>query len=188
MKYVICFLFVFNGLFAQNKDALISLTKTYQEQYCLKKSDKILFYTFPKVFDVVSYDLLKEQLEDHFDNDQMKVRYQNWESEIQLSEIYCNLNYHFIKATFDIKFTITYKDDIDDAKETIIEFINQVIKPKEITFDASSQTFTIIKPLKILAITEIQHPDHWRFIHLERDKFILNLLFDKETVEKINNL
>lgn len=188
MKFLIYTLFIFNFINAQNKESLITLTKEYQSQYCEKNIEKILFYTFPKVFDVVSYDLLKEQLEDHFDNDQMKVRYLNYDSEVKLSSNFSNSTYHFIKATFDIKLNIKYKYEIEDAQETIIDFINKVIKPKEIIYNNENQSFTIIKSITILGITELQYPDHWRFINLERDKFVLNLLFENKDIEKINLL
>ncbi len=179
---IIAFILSINS-FAQD---LTSLKTEAQKMYSATIAldyDLILETTYPKLFEIVGKDKMKETLISTFNGtEEMKIKILPIEPEFSYGKIKKIGNKLFCLIDYNLSMQLIFNDTMIDSKIFIKEFKKNT-DAKSVTYDKSTNSFTINIRYTMIGIFDAFTNGKWCFLNKEKGNVLFDKLFD-ETVKK----
>lgn len=147
--------------------------------------DKILDQTYPKVFEIASREQMKDVMFEAFNNEAMTIKLIKTNPNFSFGEIKKIGNQTFCIFEHDNKMTMTFKEDMSDSAELMLEMIKESMGATEATYDTKTFTFTINKRSKVLAISDDLTKNTWKYVNIEKEGSLIQMLFSEDIVKKL---
>lgn len=171
--------------FAQD---LASLKSESQKMFDYSTSldfEKMMDFTYPKVFDIAPKDQMLEMMTNMFENDQMSIKLEKIDPKFSYGEIQKIDKQVFCKFSHDNKMKLTFKSDIAGSEEMIIDMLKENTGATDVTFDDKSKSFYATLRVEVLAVADDSTKNSWKFITLEKDKAMLSMLLSEEVIKQL---
>lgn len=152
--------------------------KTYEASANLN-FDAIFEHTYPKVFDIVSKEQMKEMFDQMMANDQFTIKLIPVAPNFKFGNIKKIENKLFCVVEHDNAMTMKFNTPIDGA-EDLIETFKASMKADEVTYDKASNTFSIKMRSTMIAIADEQTKNKWKFLNNDKSGQLFNMLFNEK--------
>ena len=194
LKILFCSVFFLNATFSaisqtnqENElDALVLEMFAFTEQ---KDYDKLLDLTYPKLFDYVSKDAMKELIIGMFEgNEEIKIEIAKGVPAYVISEIYTiddkNIEFGFVSYLLDMQMTFLNQSFDEQSKEMMTTMMK--VQGMEATFLSDTEV-RLLQPnsITIFIKDEVTNGD-WYLINYNPNEPIFFELLPVEVIEKAN--
>lgn len=180
MKKLLLFVTVlsFVTTFAQDKKSLEQRAQkmvevTYNLQY-----DAILDHTYPKVFDIVPRDVLREALENMFKTEEFTVKLINVAPNFKFGEIKKIDNSFYSLVDHDLAMEMKFNEPIED-EGLYIDALKAGLDTEEVAFNKTTNTISVKKRAQMVAINDEVSKNLWTFINNDNGPLMNQLLSEK---------
>lgn len=160
------------------------IEKIYQATIVLDY-DAILEATYPKVFDLVSKEQMKEVLKSTFNgNEGIKVKLLPTEPEFSFGEIFKIENQFFCLVNHNLSMQLIMDEKIEDI-EMMISIFKSTLETDKVTFDQSTNTFTIHKRSTMIGIYDEFTNKTWKFLNKDKNNLLANKLLSEKVIKTL---
>ena len=173
--------------FSQDLNALkAEIQKTYDATIALNY-DKILDYTYPKLYKLVPRDKMKEALIATFNGtDEMKVKILAVDPNFNYGEIKTIDDQKICLVKHNLSMEITLNETLEEEDvEMMIDLLKSNMETEDITFDKKKTTFKINKIATMIAISDELTKNQWRFLNKDKENKLMAMLLNKKVVKEL---
>lgn len=173
------------GCFAQDLAGLKTESQKMFDTALSLNFEKMLDFTYPKVFDIAPKEELAGMMENTFENEQMSIKLEKIDPKFSYGEIQKIDKQVFCKFSHDNKMKLSFKTDIAGSEEMIIDMLKENTGATDVTFDDKSKSFYATLRVEVLAVADDSTKNSWKFITLEKDKAMLSMLLSEEVIKQL---
>ncbi len=173
--------------FSQDLNSLkAEIQKTYDATIALNY-DKILDYTYPKLYKFIPRDKMKEALISTFNGtDEMKVKILAVDPNFNFGEIKTIDNQKFCLVKHNLSMELTLNETLEDEDVTMmIDLLKSAMETEDITFDKEKTTFKVNKIATMIAISDELTKNQWRFLNKDKENKLMAMLLNKKVVKEL---
>ncbi|HCQ13632.1 hypothetical protein [Flavobacterium sp.] len=173
--------------FSQDLNALkAEIQKTYDATIALNY-DKILDYTYPKLYKFIPRDKMKEALIATFNGtDEMKVKILAVDPNFNYGEIKTIDDQKICLVKHNLSMELTLKETLEEEDvEMMIDLLKSTMETEDITFDKEKTTFKINKIATMIAISDELTNNQWRFLNKDKENKLMAMLLNKKVVKEL---
>ena len=173
--------------FSQDLNALkAEIQKTYDATIALNY-DKILDYTYPKLYKFIPRDKMKEALIATFNGtDEMKVKILAVDPNFNYGEIKTIDDQKICLVKHNLSMEITLIETLEEEDvEMMIDLLKSTMETEDITFDKEKTTFKINKIATMIAISDELTNNQWRFLNKDKENKLMAMLLNKKVVKEL---
>lgn len=173
--------------FGQSVESLKSdCQKIYDATYNMD-FDKILDYTYPKLFDIIDRESMYQVLDQTFQNEELRIRFVHPNPSFTFSDIkeidgkkLCIIHYNnAARMIFEEKLS-------DNEAEKLEESLKGAMTNKKITFEKSRNAFYMEGKETMIAVSDEHTQNKWRFINYDpSQKELLNMMLGEKIVSQL---
>lgn len=170
--------------FAQN---LETLKTEAQKSYVAGANldfDAIFETTYPKVFDIVSKDILKASFDQMFNNEDFKIELVQVEPNFSFGEIQKIREQTFCLINHDTKMIMTFKEKMENA-EMMTDLFKSSMQAEEVTFNEEENAFHIKVRSTLIGISDEVTNHTWKFMNKDKNNHLSKMIFSDEVIEKL---
>lgn len=185
-KIILSILFTLNlgFTFAQDLETLkTEAQKSYKAGSNLDY-DAIFETTYPKVFDIVSKDMLKASFDQMFNNDDFKIELVEVEPNFSFGEIQKIGEQTFCLIDHDTKMIMTFKEKLEEV-EMMTDLFKASMKAEEVTFNEEENAFHIKVRSTLIGISDEVTNHTWKFMNKDKNNQLSKMIFSDEVIEKL---
>jgi|JI6StandDraft_1071083.scaffolds.fasta_scaffold54598_2 hypothetical protein len=192
MKRFVLVLFLTSLLlsgYAQTDSSLQVRLDSFFHLNHLKEIDRVLDYTYPKLFTIVPREQMHEVMKSTFDNDEMTVTMDS----LKLVKTYPMLNTEegsFVQMEYTIIMRMQFKqtDSTDNPEQmaTITSLLSLKYGEGNARYDSIQKQIVILVKSPLLAIRDRISPQ-WTFINFKKDDMITPMLLSKDILDKLSS-
>ena len=151
--------------------------------------EKILDYTYPKLFKIVSRDQMLEVLKGTFDNEEFSTTLDS----LQISQIYPIFKLEdesFAKVKHTMIMRMKFKEPLDTAdgiedRELFADIMGQQFGEGNVRYDEATDQI-VISLLSDMVAIKYKEDGIWYFVNYDEDEpMIINMLFSKAVQDKL---
>jgi len=165
------FVFALNSVVAQNKETLAKETNSMYDATLKMDFDKIVEYTYPKLFDIMPKDQLVEVLKQTFDNESFKVEFITINPNFEYSKIYKIEKKSLAIIDYKMSLTMRFYEELDQQNiDLMITNLKMSESYDEVNFDKEKNAFIIKGVSKMIAISDELTNNKWNFITYDKSK------------------
>lgn len=146
--------------------------------------DAIFETTYPKVFKIVSQDMMKIAFEQMFNNDDFSIKLIQVEPNFSYGEFIKIGNQLFCMIDHDSKMVMTFKNKLDEA-EMMIDIFKASMKAKEVTFNKEENAFYIMLRSTLIAVSDESTNHTWRFMNKDENNQLSKMIFSEEVIKTL---
>lgn len=187
MKLKFCILFILTSIITFAQD-LTSLKNDAQKVYDLtieKKYDKVLDYTYPKLFEIIPRKEMLEVLNNMLDNEEMTMTIEEVSPNFTFSQVMKINSGTYYVIEHNNKMTMKFKQELGEGKEMIIEYMRESMPNYQITFDEKTEIITLDGKAKMIAISDELTNGIWKFLNYNGDSPMMEQVLGKDILEKL---
>ncbi len=173
--------------FAQDLTALKEGAEKIYKATTTLDYDTILDSTYPKVFEIVPKDQMKEVLIATFKgNEKMKVKLLPIAPEFKYGEIrkIGEQNFCMINHNLGMELTLTEKIEADEI-EMFTDLMKEGMEAEEVTFNPETNAFTIRKNATMIAISDAATKKQWKFLNKDKKNALATKLFSNKVIKEL---
>uniref|UniRef100_UPI0040498123 hypothetical protein n=1 Tax=Flavobacterium sp. TaxID=239 RepID=UPI0040498123 len=186
-KSILLFAFLISATFSVNAQDLASLkveAKKAYESSANMNYDAIFETTYPKVFNIIPKEQMKEMFEQMMSNEQFTLK---------LIQVEPNLSFGTIKKIGEQTFCMVDHDNVmemnfiapvEDA-ETMVELFKSSMEAKEVTYNKESNTFTIKLRSTLIAVADDLTNNNWKFLNKDKENKLFSMIFDEKVKKEL---
>jgi hypothetical protein len=147
--------------------------------------EKILDYTYPKLFTVATREQMTEALKSSFETEEFTSTLDSVKV-IKVFPVFTIKDGQYVKIKHTMLMRMKFKEELDSAQEkSIIPLMEENFGVGNIRFDKATNTLVILVNAELVGIKDEFSPD-WSFVNYDDgDGSIATMLFSKEVVEKL---
>lgn len=165
-------LFISNNIISQDLKSLETETNKMYNATSRMNFEEILDFSYPKLFDIVSREQMKEVLEMTFSNEQFDISFLPITPNFDYAPIKKIDNKTLCLIKYDLGMSMHFNETLDD--ETI-EIMTNALKSQgesysDIKFDKEKNTFIIKGISTMIAISDDVTENKWKFITYDKNK------------------
>jgi hypothetical protein len=183
---IILFILSFNKYSAgqQDKelmDRLDSVLKVTQS----KEFEKILDYTYPKLFTIITREQMVQELRSAFESEEFSVAIDSLKIK-KIFPVFTTKDGQFTKIIHTMIMKMKFKEVIDSALvEPMIQQMEQGFGSGNVRFDNATNSFIAKMVAEMIAIKD-EFAKNWCFVNNDEENNLADLLFSKEVNEKLH--
>ncbi|GGD25530.1 hypothetical protein [Flavobacterium orientale] len=185
MKSIIAFLLITTFSIAQSVDDLKRDSKSMYDASYNMDFEKVLDFTYPKIFEVVSKEVLLKSMDEAFQNDVLRIRLVFPDPKFSFSEIKKIENKTFCVITYNSAMRIIFEEPL--STEQITQMTNtftENMKNKKVTFEKSRNGFYLEGEEIMIAVTDELTNNVWKFINYDRSQSRIFEMIFNESIKK----
>lgn len=150
--------------------------------------DKVLDYTYPKLFEIVPRADLEQAMKDGFNNEEMKVELDSLQV-IKVHPIFVEGKGSYAKIDYSMVMIMKFKQDSagsdnSETNEMIRASMAQKYGEENVTMDNTTGILRIHMASPMVAAKD-EHSKEWTFVNLKEGDAMINKLFRKEILDKL---
>jgi hypothetical protein len=149
--------------------------------------DTLMEYTYPKVFDFVSRDEMKESLVQTFNgNDQMKIKLLNVNPDFKYGEIkkIDNQSFCLVDHNLNMELYLTKKVEEEEI-EVLTNLMKEAMETDKIDFNKETNTFSIYKRATMIGIADEFTKNEWKFLNKDNKNGMAKELFSEKVITEL---
>jgi len=169
--------------FAKDSAELVTRLDTFIQYNRDMNFDKIMDYTYPKLFTIATKEQVKEALESVFNSDELTLKMDSLKTE-KIYPLFASGNNRYAKVNYSMLILMTPKPMKDTADiGMLVSIMQKQFGDENVRFDKNTNTMIIYQKLDMAAIKDELSPE-WTFFNLNKDDPMMDLLLDKEIISK----
>jgi hypothetical protein len=185
MKLIITFLLISTLSFAQSVEALKSESKKMYDASYNMDFEKVLDYTYPKIFDIVSKDVLLQGMDQAFQNDVLRIRLVFPEPKFSYSELKKIEDRTFCVIRYNSAMRIIFEEPLSAEQITeMTNSFNENMKNKKVTFEKSRNGFYVEGEEIMIAVADELTNSEWKFINYDSNQSRIFQMIFNESIKK----
>jgi len=146
--------------------------------------EKILDYTYPKVFTLATREQMSEVMKSGFDTDEFSTSFDSITIHT-VFPVFSMQNGQYAKIRHTMLMHMKFKEPIDSARgEYLVQLMELKYGKGKITFDRNTNTLNISALPDLVAIKD-EFSKEWTFVNYDETDKLAELLFSKELIEKL---
>jgi hypothetical protein len=146
--------------------------------------DAIFETTYPKVFDIVSQDQMKEMFGQMMENEQFSIKLVEVEPNFSFGEIKKIEGKSFCMVNYNNVMTMKFKQPMDDA-ESMTDIFKSSMEADKVTYDKATNTFRIEMRSTLIAVADDLTKNKWKFLNKDKENLMFSMLFDEKIVKAL---
>lgn len=182
MKSKITFLSLFFictlSVIAQNKESLKTEALKFYKASTSMDYDAIFATTYPKVFDIIPQESMKEMFKQMMDNEQFSIQLVDVDPNFTFGEIkkigiqtFCLIEHNSVML-------MRFKTPMEDA-EAMTEIFKKSMDANKVTFDKNTNEFKIELRSTIIGVSDELTQNKWKFLNKDKENQLFNMIFDE---------
>lgn len=184
MKNKLLLLLLLTLSFVSNSQAqdLTSLKTEAQKTYEASANlnfDAIFEHTYPKVFDIVSKEQMKEMFDQMMANESFTIKLVQVAPNFKFGDIKKIDNKLFCIVEHDNAMTMKFNTPMEGA-EDLTETFKASMKADEVTYDKASNTFSIKMRSTMIAVADELTKNKWKFLNNDKGGQLFNMIFNEK--------
>lgn len=183
-KVFLLLMFVSFSVFPQSAESLkVAAKKIFQANYLLD-FDGIASLSYPKIIATIGADNIYDKLEQHYEIDEYRLRYQLETVPFQYGEIKKIEGRSFCVITCRNPMRYTFGEKLSKeaaAKKT--QDLMDINKTKEVTFEPARNSFNVKRTTTFVAVSDETTANQWKFFNF--DNAFQQEIFDSTFGESI---
>lgn len=188
-KSLLLLAFLTATLFSFSQDAaLTARLNSFIKANDAMDLDKILDFTYPKVFTIAPREKLKEALEEGFNSDDVKVKMDS----MQIQKVFPVFTLGagtFAKIKYSFVMYMTFKESEDEENkqeqnEFMLTMLGETYGQHNVSFDPVLNAI-IIKVNSEMAAIKDEYTKEWCFMDMVNNKAMNEVLLDKTILDKL---
>jgi hypothetical protein len=192
MKTVfLAFVFFLFGIcgYSQQDTTLVNRINQMLKFTQLKDLEKIMDYTYPKLFEFASKELMLATLKESFENDEFNVELDSI-SIVMIHPVFVVNDTSYVKVKHSMLMRMKFKEPLDTAdmesKNFMVTLMGVKYGEQNVRFDAVANSLNILMKPDMIGIKD-KTTNIWTFANLVDDNpAILEMLFSKAVRDKLN--
>lgn len=172
---------------AQDKQSLQQKAREMYEVTVNNDYDKILDYTYPKIFELVPREQMKEILSSLFNSPELEVTILDTPPEFTYGDIkkindgyYCLVQHNLsMKMVFAEKIAV-------DQQAVLVQGMKKAMATDKVTFDEKENAITIHKRAEMIAVSDSYTVNKWSFANNNKEQGnFMNMLFSEAVINEL---
>ncbi len=177
-----------NGYAQTDSSLQVRLDHFFQLNH-LKEIDRVLDYTYPKLFTIVPREQMKEVMKSTFENDELTVSMDSLKL-IKTWPMLITKEGSFVQMEYTMIMRMQFKDmnSIDKPEEmaTITSLLTLKYGEGNARYDSMQKQIVIFVKSPLLAIRDQLSPQ-WTFINFKKEDMITPMLLSKDILDKLSS-
>lgn len=162
-------------------NAMLNYTKT-------KEYEKLLDYTYPKLFDFVPKETLVQSMKESFDTDEMSIELDSMKIDT-IFPVFVIGDTSYVVAKHTMLMRMKYAEPFDTANAESTQIMVGLMELKfgagNVRFDKINNSLNVYMKPDVVGI-KAKSPGLWTFVNLNEDNpMMMDMLFNKAVIEKI---
>lgn len=182
MKKLILSALLLSSLFvsAQDKKSLEERANKAVEYTLSGEYDKLMDYTYPKVFTIVPRDVLSKMFKDMLKGDGFTINIVKTPPNFKFGEIKKIDNAYYSIIEHDLQMNMVFDDPIADGDiDETIKVFKEAMKSNDITYDKLTKTLKIKKRSQMVAVADESTKKLWTYINNDGGPLLAKLIPEK---------
>jgi hypothetical protein len=180
--------FCFISVEAQHDTSLVNRLNATLQFTKVMDLEKILDYTYPKLFTIATREQMLDVLKNTFETDEYNTELDSLKIDTIFPVFTINSG-SFTKVRHSMLMKMVYKEPFDTADKEGTEMLVTMMEAQfgkgNVRFDPIKNSLNIFMHPDMVAIKDNLSPE-WTFVNLDEDNpAILNMLFSKEVIAKL---
>ena len=188
----LCLLFAQFILFGQKDSSLERRLAEFMQVNDEMDLNKVLDYTYPKLYTIVPRDQMLEALQNTFDNESVSIRLDS----LHVTTIYPVFtleNGSYAKVIYSMNMLMAFKDNKEDSltpekkkerDDFMLSSLSEQYGAGNVSIDPVSG-YLKIKMVSPMVAAKDEYAKQWSFVNFKADDPITNRLFSKEILKKL---
>jgi len=178
------FLFQTIAVLAQDVSALKSeALRSYKAGVSLN-FDAIFDTTYPKVFDIVSRDQMKEMFGQMMDNDQFSIKLIEVDPKFSFGELKKIEDKSFSILTYNNVMEMTFKTPMEDG-DAMVDVFKSNMGAEKVTYNKMTNTFRIELRATLIAVADALTNNKWKFLNKDNENKMFLMIFDEKIQKQL---
>ena len=185
-KILILALFLFQSvtLLAQDVASLkIGALKSYKAAVNMD-FDGIFDTTYPKVFEIIPKDQMKEMFAQMMENEQFSLKLVEVDPDFEFAKIKKIENKTFCVINHNNVMIMTFKAPVVEVEEMMESFKN-IMGADVITFDKTTNSFRLESRATLIAVADDLTKGTWKFLNKDKDNMIFSMIFNEKIQKEL---
>jgi hypothetical protein len=182
-------LFMGSALFgsAQQDTALVSRLNEMLKVTQVKDFEKVMDYTYPRLFTIVPKDRLLTAMKNSFESEDFNIELDSVRI-LKIYPIFMIRDTSYVKVRHSMLMKMKYTEPYDSTQKEQLEFMVSLMSQKygegRVRFDVIANSLNIFMTPDMVGIKE--GSSKWNFVNLDEDNpQMLKMLFSKEVLDKL---
>jgi hypothetical protein len=169
--------------FAKDSADLIRRLETFMQYNRDLNFDKVMDYTYPKLFTIATKEQIKEVMESAFNSDELNIKMDSIKTE-KVYPLFASGNNRYAKISYSMLLLMSPKPENDSTNMNIlIPAMKGQFGDDNVRFNEKTNTLIIYQKVDMAAIKDDISLE-WTFMNLKKDDPIMELLLDKKMLSK----
>lgn len=185
--FVIIFFLLFSvqgkSQYAKDSTEMISRLEIFMQNNRLMDFDKVLDYTYPKLFTIAPRDQIKEAMESAFNNEEVGIKMDS----LRIVEVYPLFTVEkgtYSKITYSMLLNMSPKGEEDSTGiNGFLEAMQSQFGEKNVWIDKTGNGINIFQEVDMAAIKDDLSPE-WTFVNLKKEDPLMEMLFEKDLIAR----
>ncbi|MFD2908162.1 hypothetical protein ACFSX9_05375 [Flavobacterium ardleyense] len=178
------FLFQAFALLAQDMNTLKSeALRSYKAGINMNYED-IFDTTYPKVFDIVSKDQMKEMFGQMMDNEQFSIKLIESDPKFLFGEIKKIEDKLFCVLTYNNVMEMTFKVPMEDP-EGMLDVFKVNMGAEKVTYNKLTSTFKIELRSTLIAVADSLTNNKWKFLNKDNENKMFSMIFNDKIQKQL---
>jgi hypothetical protein len=147
--------------------------------------EKILDYTYPKLFTIVKREQMKEALKNSFETEDFSTTLDSIKL-VSVLPVFTTKDGQYAKIKHTMLMRMKFKEEMDSTdSDMMIPLMEEEFGKGNVRFDKVTNTIIVFMNSEMVAIKDEFSPE-WSFVNYDDESSMVTLLFSKEVIEKMN--
>jgi hypothetical protein len=164
---------------AQDMATLKVEAKKAYESSAKMNYDAIFETTYPKVFDIIPKEQMKEMFAQMMSNEQFNIKLVQVEPNLSFGKIKKIGNQTFCLVDHDNVMEMAFNEPVEDA-EMMIDLFKSSMEAKEVTYNKEKNTFTIKLRSTLIAVADDLTSNKWKFLNKDKENKLFTMIFNEK--------
>ena len=156
----------------------VEAKKTYESSANMNY-DAIFETTYPKVFDIVPKEQMKEMFEQMMSNEQFTIKLVQVEPNFKFGAIKKIGKQTFCLVDHDNVMEMTFNEPMEDG-EMMTEIFKSSMEAEEVTYNKEKNMFRIKLRSTLIAVADELTNNKWKFLNKDKENKLFTMIFDEK--------
>lgn len=164
---------------AQDLTTLKIEAKKAYESSANMNYDAIFETTYPKVFEIVSKEQMKEMFAQMMSNEQFSIKLVQVEPNFKFGAIKKIGKQTFCLIDHDNVMEMTFNEPMEDG-EMMIEIFKTSMEAEDVTYNKEKNMFRIKLRSTLIAVSDEVTKNQWKFLNKDKENKLFTMIFDEK--------
>ena len=178
------FLFQTLAVLAQDLNSLKSEALRSYNASIKMNFDDIFDTTYPKVFDIVAKDQMKQMFGQMMDNEQFSIKLVEVDPKFSFGEVKKIEDKTFCIITYNNVMEMTFKTQMEDG-EAMVDVFKSNMEAEKVTYNKLTNTFKIELRATLIAVADGLTNNKWKFLNKDKDNKMFLMIFNDKIQKQL---